>query len=431
VTLVRGRSVCEKPAIMTDEELRWPTYPGRGITLDAAVFDEPEPRRRGGALRVRDVDGKVYLDAVAGVGSAVLGHAHPVWIEAVHMQLRKLGAVANTFRHEPQQQLAERLSQLFPIVSGRSFLCNSGTEATEAAIKLALRATRRDMIVAFERAFHGRTLGAVALTANAAYREPYVGCFGEGHEDRFATMKVLRLPFDDAGALEAAFSEHGPRIAAVFVEPIQGEGGVWPASKSFLLTARALCDRHGALLGIDEIQSGCGRTGKWSAWQTIVGDEARPDILWLAKALGGSFPIGACLTTPALAEHMSSGTHGTTFGGNPIACVAALATLRIIEDENLLESAAAQLPTLSRIAAQDPNPEVTELRGAGAMIGIALGGLRDERAKAITPALMAEGVLVTTPGGHTVRLLLPYAAAEPELREIWTALARACANTPR
>jgi acetylornithine/N-succinyldiaminopimelate aminotransferase len=153
--------------------------------------------------------------------------------------------------------------------------------------------------------------------------------------------------------------------------------------------------------------------------------------LWLAKALGGSFPIGACLTTPALAEHMGSGTHGTTFGGNPIACVAALATLRIIADESLLESAAAQLPTLSRIAATEPNPEVTELRGAGAMIGIQLGGLRDERAKAIAPALMAEGVLVTTPGGHTVRLLLPYAAAELELREIWTALARACANTPR
>jgi acetylornithine/N-succinyldiaminopimelate aminotransferase len=413
---------------IADEDLRWPTYPARGVTLDAAVF---EPGRRGGALRVRDVDGKVYLDGVAGVGSAVLGHGHPAWVEAIHGQLRKLGAVANTFRHEPQQQLAGLLSELFPIASGRSFLCNSGTEATEAAIKLALRATKRDTIIAFDRAFHGRTLGAIALTANAAYRDPYVRCLGETHEGRFASMNVLRLPFDDASALEAAFAEHGSRIAAVFVEPIQGEGGVWPASKSFLLTARALCDRNGALLGIDEIQSGCGRTGKWTAWETIVGDEARPDILWLAKALGGSFPIGACLTTPALAEHMGSGTHGTTFGGNPLACVAAIATLRIIAEEGLLESAGAQLPTLSRIAELEPNAEVTQLRGSGAMIGIQLGGLRDERAKAITPALMAEGVLVTTPGGHTVRLLLPYAAAEPELREIWTALSRACANTPR
>ncbi len=412
-----------------DEDLRWPTYPGRGITLDAAVF---EPGRRGGALRVRDADGKIYLDAVAGIGSAVLGHNHPAWVEAIHAQLQKLGAVANTFRHEPQQQLASMLSELFPIPSARSFLCNSGTEATEAAIKLALRATRRDIIVAFERAFHGRTLGAIALTANPAYREPYVECLGENSEDhRFARMNVLRLPFDDVAALEAAFADHGSRIAAVFVEPIQGEGGIWPASKKFLLTARALCDRHGALLGADEIQSGCGRTGRWSAWETIVGDDARPDILWLAKALGGCFPVGACLTTPELAEHMSNGTHGTTFGGNPLACVAAVTTLRVISEEGLLESAGAQLPTLSRIAAQAPNPEVTELRGAGAMIGIQLGGLRDDRAKSITPALMAEGVLVTTPGGHTVRLLLPYAAAEPELREIWTAIARACANTPR
>jgi acetylornithine/succinyldiaminopimelate/putrescine aminotransferase len=411
-----------------DEDLRWPTYPARGITLDAAVF---EPGHRG-ALRVRDTEGKVYLDAVAGIGSAVLGHGHPVWVEAIHTQMLELGAVANTFRHEPQQQLAALLSELFPIKSARSFLCNSGTEATEAAIKLALRATRRDTIVVFERAFHGRTLGAIALTANPAYRDPYVECIGESHpEGRFASMKVLRLPFDDAPALEATFAEHGSRIAAVFVEPIQGEGGIWSASKAFLLTARELCDRHGALLGADEIQSGCGRTGKWSAWETIVGDDARPDILWLAKALGGGFPVGACLTSPALAEHMGGGTHGTTFGGNPLACVAAVATLRIILDEGLLASAGAQLPTLSRIAEASPNAEVTQVRGAGAMIGIQLGGLRDERAKAITPALMTEGVLVTTPGGHTVRLLLPYAAAEPELREIWTALSRACANTPR
>lgn len=415
--------------MISDEDLRWPTYPGRGIALDAAVF---EPGRQGGALRVRDADGKVYLDAVAGVGSAVLGHGHPAWVEAIHAQLQKLGAVANTFRHAPQQQLAAMLGELHPMIpSARSFLCNSGTEATEAAIKLALRATGREIIVAFERAFHGRTLGAIALTANPAYREPYVECLGEDHPGRFASAKVLRLPFDDARALEAAFAEHGSRIAAVFVEPVQGEGGIWPASKSFLLTARALCDRHGALLGVDEIQSGCGRTGRWSAWETIVGDEARPDILWLAKALGGGFPVGACLTTPELAEHMGSGTHGTTFGGNPLACVAAITTLRLIAEAGLLESAAAQLPTLARIAAQVPNPEVTELRGAGAMIGIQLGGLRDDRAKAIAPALMAEGVLVTTPGGHTVRLLLPYAAAEPELREIWAALARACANTPR
>ncbi|PRQ01344.1 aspartate aminotransferase family protein [Enhygromyxa salina] len=409
------------------EDLRWPTYPGHGIVLDAAVYDEG---RVGGALRVRDTSGKIYLDAIAGIGTAVLGHAHPAWVEAIHRQLEKLGAVANTYGHVPQQQLAARLGELFPIDAGRSFFTNSGAEATEAAIKLALRATGRDVIVAFERAFHGRTLGAISLTANPAYRDPYVTCSGEAHTGRFASANVVRVPFNDEAALEQVFAELGPRIAAVFIEPIQGEGGVWPATKQFLLGARELCDRHGALLGLDEIQSGCGRTGRWTAWETIVGDDAQPDIIWLAKALGGSFPIGACLTTPALAEHMGPGTHGTTFGGNPIACVAALATLRIIEEEGLLDHAAAQLPTLEKIAADAPHPEVVEIRGAGAMIGVQIGGLDDGRAKQIAPALIEAGVLATTPGGHTLRLLLPYRAGETELREIWQAMARACATVP-
>jgi acetylornithine/N-succinyldiaminopimelate aminotransferase len=410
-----------------EQELRWPTYAGRGILLDAPVFDSGHA----GALRVRDSEGKVYIDAVAGIGTAVLGHGHPAWVEAITRQLERLAGVANTFRHTPQQQLAARLAELFPIDDCRSFFANSGTEATEAAIKLALRATGRDVIVSFERAFHGRTLGALALTANSAYRAPYLTCIGEELPERFARVNVLRVPFADADALAQAFADWGPRIAAVFIEPIQGESGIWPASKAFLLRARELCDRHGALLGIDEIQSGCGRTGQWSAWETIVGDDARPDILWVAKALGGGFPVGACLTTAKLAEHMSAGTHGTTFGGNPVACVAALATLRIIEAEGLLARAAAQLPTLERIAAQTPNSEVVDIRGAGAMIGVQVGALADGRAKQISEALAEEGLLVTTPGGHTIRSLLPYAADEPVLREVWEAIGRACARVPR
>jgi acetylornithine/N-succinyldiaminopimelate aminotransferase len=405
-------------------DLRWPTYPGRGLQLDAAVFDDGD---QPGALRVRDVDGKVYLDGVAGVGCAVLGHGHRAWADAIHRQLEKLTSVANTFYTVPQQQLAARLAELFPATS-RSFFANSGTEATEAAIKLALRATGRDVIVAFDRAFHGRTLGSIALTGTAAYRDPYVSCMGEP-DNRFARMNVLRLPFADEAALEQAFSEHGKRIAAVFVEPVQGEGGIWPAPKQFLVKIRELCDRHGALVGADEVQSGCGRTGRWSAWETIVGDEARPDIVWLAKALGGGFPIGACLTTPALAEHMGPGTHGTTFGGNPVACVAGLATLRLLEDEGLLAKAGSQTPTLRAIAAADPIAEVVEIRGLGAMIGVQVGAPADQRAKALGAAMIAEGVLTTTPGNHTVRLLLPYAAGEKELREFWAALRRALAAT--
>ncbi len=407
-------------------DLRWPTYPGRGLMLDAAVFDDAD---QPGALRVRDVGGKVYLDGVAGVGCAVLGHGHRAWAEAIHRQLEKLTSVANTFYTVPQQQLAARLAELFPLEGGtRSFFANTGTETTEAAIKLALRATGRDTIIAFERAFHGRTLGSIALTANAAYREPYVSTLGE-EANRFARMNVLRLPFGDVAALEDAFREQGKRIAAVFVEPVQGEGGIYPATKTFLLAMRDLCDRHGALLGCDEVQSGCGRTGDWSAWQTIVGDEAKPDIVWLAKALGGGFPIGACLTSAKLAESMGSGTHGTTFGGNPVACVAALATLRLIEEEGLLAKARAQTPTLQAIAAADPIAEVLEIRGLGAMIGVQVGAPADQRAKQLGAALIDEGVLTTTPGYHTVRLLLPYAAGEKELREFWAALRRALAAT--
>jgi acetylornithine/succinyldiaminopimelate/putrescine aminotransferase len=407
-------------------DLRWPTYPGRGLMLDAAVFDDAD---QPGALRVRDVGGKVYLDGVAGVGCAVLGHGHRAWAEAIHRQLEKLTSVANTFYTVPQQQLAARLAELFPLEGGtRSFFANTGTETTEAAIKLALRATGRDTIIAFERAFHGRTLGSIALTANAAYREPYVSTLGE-EANRFARMNVLRLPFGDVAALEDAFREHGKRIAAVFVEPVQGEGGIYPATKTFLLAMRELCDRHGALLGCDEVQSGCGRTGDWSAWQTIVGDEAKPDIVWLAKALGGGFPIGACLTSAKLSESMGSGTHGTTFGGNPVACVAALATLRLIEEEGLLAKARAQTPTLQAIAAADPIAQVLEIRGLGAMIGVQVGAPAEQRAKQLGAALIDEGVLTTTPGYHTVRLLLPYAAGEKELCEFWAALRRALAAT--
>lgn len=418
------------------QELRWPTYAGRGIVLEAGVFEKNGAK---GALRVRDSNGKIYLDAIAGIGTTVLGHGHPKWVAAITRQLETLAGVANSFWHEPQRQLASRLAELFPVDNCRSFFANSGTEATEAAIKLALRATGRDIIVVFERAFHGRTLGALALTANPVYRAPYMSCLAEDPKQpedpeqphRFARMNVLRVPFADAAALEQAFDDFGSRIAAVFIEPIQGEGGVWPASKTFLLHTRELCDRHGALLGVDEIQSGCGRSGRWSAWDTIVGDDARPDIMWLAKALGGGFPVGVCLTSAKLAEHMRAGTHGTTFGGNPVACAAALATLRIIEEEALLDRAAAQLPTLERIATRERNPEVVDIRGAGAMIGIQLGALEDGRAKQISDALTDEGVLATTPGGHTVRLLLPYSAGDAELREIWTALAQACARVPK
>ncbi len=407
------------------KDRRWPTYPPRNITLVQAVPDPAHPEA--GSLRVRDSEGREYLDAVVGIGCLPQGHLHPRWNEEVQAQMQRLVASAGTFWTEPQQALANALTERVPIDDARVFFGNTGTEVTEGAIKLALRATGRDMVVAFERAFHGRTLGAIALTAKPAYREPYVSVTGEP-DVRFARMNVLRAPFDDLSATEELFSRHGERIAMVVVEPIQGEGGIHVASREFLTGLHALCRRHGALLGLDEIQCGTGRTGHFSAWTTLVGDDPalRPDVAWYAKALGGGFPIGACVARGDLAEHMGRGSHGSTFGGNPLACAASLATLRILDEDDLLRSAAEQLATLRRIAERDPEPKVEELRGSGAMIGIELGD--GDLAGKLVSAMQSEGVLVTSSGVTAVRLLLPYRATEEHLAEAWAALRRGLAR---
>jgi acetylornithine/N-succinyldiaminopimelate aminotransferase len=405
------------------QDLRWPTYALRDVTLDRA-----EPHERGG-LRVIDSEGRSYLDAINGVGCAPLGHGHARWVDAVHVQLQRLAAAANSFTTAPQQVLARKLAERLPVRDARVFFGSSGTEATEAAIKLAVRATGRSIIVAFERAFHGRTLGALSLTANTAYRHPYVRCLDEAAPERpFAEARVLRLPWGDLAAVRAAFASHGRDIAAVFIEPVQGEAGVYPATREFLVGLHGICREHGALLGADEIQCGSGRAGAWSAWTRIVGDDPalQPDILWLAKALGGGLPIGACVTTGELAQAMGKGTHGTTFGGNPLACAGALATIDIIESEDLLAAAAAQLPKLQAIAAASPSERVHEVRGLGAMIGIQVGRPGEQIGTAVGDRLMRDhGVLVTVCSGHTIRLLLPYRAAEPELSEIWGAVCSA------
>jgi acetylornithine/N-succinyldiaminopimelate aminotransferase len=402
------------------EDRRWPTYPPRKIALDTAVASGTTPGR--GSFRVRDTEGREYLDAIVGIGCLPLGHGHPKWIAAVEEQMRKLVSSAGTFWTEPQQDLVEMLSARVPIDDARTFIGNTGTEVTEAAIKLALRATGRKVIVAFERAFHGRTLGAIALTANPAYRAPYVSILGD-EDDRFARMNVARAPFGDLAAVERLFAEHADQIAMVVVEPVQGEGGIHVASREFLVGLRELCTRHGSLLGLDEIQSGTGRTGNFLAWTSIVGDDPKlqPDVVWLAKALGNGFPIAACVAREELAAHMVKGSHGSTFGGNPLACAAAVATLRIIDQEGSMASAAEQLPTLQKIATAEPLSAVREIRGLGAMIGIDVG--ETDLASKLVGDLQDKGVLVTLSGGTAIRLLLPYHAGEAELREIWSTLA--------
>lgn len=410
------------------QDRRWPTYKPRNIVLDAAVAPEGDAR---GSIYIKDTEGNEYLDAMCGIGCLPLGHGHPGLAQAVHAQMLRLTAAAGTLWTEPQRALVAELLERTPIPGGRVFLGNTGTEANEAGIKLALKATGRDVIIGFERAFHGRTLGSIALTATAKYRTPYVSCLGED-DNRFARMNVARATFDDLGSVEALLQRYEGRVAAVFLEPMQGEAGIFPASREFLVGLRELCDRHGALLGADEIQCGAGRSGRFTTWSTIVGDDPAlaPDILWYAKALGGGFPIGACVAKPALAEHMGLGSHGSTFGGNPVACAAALATLRIMDEEGLLASASAQLPTLRAIAEAEPHPRVKAIRGLGAMIGLEISGEGEQPAAPLAGLLQKHRLLTTICRGTTVRWLLPYRAGEAELRDAWSRLRGALDELP-
>lgn len=408
------------------DDRRWPTYQPRNITLDRYV-EEGRPRGRG-SFRVCDTDGRIYLDAINGIGCLPLGHGDPRWNAAMEAQLKRLVSAPGTFWTDPQQQLAQTVVTRVPAKDPRVFFGNTGTEVTEGAVKAATRFTGRDVIIAFEKAFHGRTLASIALTANPAYRDPYVQILDEDDRGpRFARMNVARAPFNDLGAVAALFDRYAGRVAMVIVEPIQGEGGINVASREFLLGLHELCRRNGALLGLDEIQCGSGRTGNFSSWSTIVGDapEHFVDLAWYAKALGGGFPIAACVARGDVAEAMTKGSHGSTFGGNPLACAAALATLRIMDEDGLFASAGAQIGVLQKIAAKSPVAGVREIRGSGAMIGIEVGDA--SRASDLVSAMQRQGVLVTTSGATAIRCLLAYHAGEPELQEVWEAVRKGLA----
>jgi acetylornithine aminotransferase len=278
---------------------------------------------RGAGTRVWDSDGKEYLDLLAGVAVSVLGHCHPAVQAAVVAQIAELGHVSNLYVNEPQIRLAERLLDLLG-ADGRVFFCNSGAEANETAIKIARR-TGRPEIVATEGSFHGRTLGALSITGQPAKRAPFEPLL----------PGVRFVPYGDAEALRAVV---GPATSAVFLEPTLGEGGVVPPPPGYLAAARAACDTAGALLVFDEVQSGLGRAGAWFAHQV---DGVLPDVVTLAKGLGGGLPIGACIGLGAAGALLRPGDHGSTFGGGPVVCAAALAVLDTIEAEGLIGHGAA------------------------------------------------------------------------------------------
>jgi predicted acetylornithine/succinylornithine family transaminase len=345
---------------------------------------------RGEGALLWDADGKRYLDFLTGISVCSVGHCHPDVVKAVRDQAERLIHVSNLFYTEPMAQLAERLSE--SSLGGRVFFSNSGTEAIECAIKVARKhAHRRGIaepeIVSFEGDFHGRSYGALAATPGLAANEA-LGPMLPGFR---------AVPRNDAAALRAAVGE---RTAAVLIEPIQGEAGVWPTSEEALLAARQACDEVGALLILDEIQTGVGRTGSlWAYEQTPV----RPDVIASAKALGGGFPIGACITGPVAADVLELGDHGSTFAGGPVATAAALAVLDVVDDSVLLR----QVRELGAYLCDglEALDGVRETRGRGLMIGVGLEEGID--AAAVGADLLERGLVVNVPRPDTLRLLPP------------------------
>ena len=355
------------------------------------VFGAPQGALvRGSGCTVEDADGNTYLDLLAGIAVNSLGHAHPALVSAVSEQLATLGHVSNFFTSPAQVELAERLLALAGAPAGsKAFFANSGAEANEAAFKLARRnadpAAGRTRILALEGAFHGRTMGALALTAKPAYREPFEPLPGG----------VEHIPFGDIDALLESVDES---VAALFLEPIQGEAGVRMLPAGYLQAAREATRSAGALLVIDEVQTGIGRTGRWFASEGIL-----PDAMTLAKGLGGGIPIGALLTFGGqVSGLLTPGMHGTTFGGNPVAAAAALATLSVLETGDLLANAAATGEYLRRgLAAVDG---VAEVRGEGFLIGM---DLETPTAPAAVAAAREAGFIINSTGPATLRLAPP------------------------
>ena len=356
-----------------------------------------DPQRilvKGEGAMVWDVDGNHYLDMLGGLAVNSLGHAHPAILAAVAQQLGTLGHISNFFASEPQIELGEKLLELLGH-DGRVFFTNSGTEANETAFK-ATRQTGRTKIVAAQNSFHGRTMGALALTSKAAYREPFEPLPGD----------VVWVPFGDTDALRAAVDD---TVAAVILEPIQGEAGVIDAPEGYLAAARGITTEHGALLWLDEVQTGIGRTGRWFA-HTKTG--VIPDLVTVAKGLGGGIPIGACIALGEAATLLQPGNHGTTFGGNPVASAAALAVIDTISTDGLLDNAVAIGGQIR--AGLLEHRSVAAVSGEGLLIGIVL---KDDIAKQVQSAALNAGLILNNPTADRLRMAPPLnlTAQEAEL----------------
>ena len=356
---------------------------------------------RGAGATVWDVDGREYTDLLGGIATTILGHAHPKVVEAITAQAQTLGHVSNLAMHEPGLALAERLLDLAGR-PGRVFFCNSGAEANEAAFKIS-RLTSRPEVITAEGSFHGRTMGALALTGQP------------GKADAFAPLPggVRFVPYGDADALNAAVGE---RTAMVLLEPMLGEGGVQPAPSGYLASAAAAAHEAGALFALDEVQTGVGRTGSWFMHQA---DGLQPDLITLAKALGGGLPLGATLAFGDAAELMTAGAHGSTFGGNPIAAAAALAVLDTIRDEGLLERAKELEHRFTAGIESLGHPAISSVRGRGALLGVVLTA---DVAAALEGELRAAGFLTNAVAAGVLRLAPPLVLSDAQVDAFVAAL---------
>ena len=331
---------------------------------------------------VTDVNGNTYLDFLAGIATNVLGHAHPAIVKAVSKQISTLGHVSNFYAHPNVLELAEKLQKMTGDKSARVFFCNSGAEANEAALKLS-RKTGKYKVVATQEAFHGRTMGALSLTGQPSKRNPF----------KPLIKGIKHVPFGDSSAMKRAITK---KTAMVIVEPIMGEAGVIVPPVDYLKNLRQYCDDNGALLVFDCVQTGMGRTGDWFGYEY---SGIKPDVITLAKGLGGGLPLGAMIALGSASKLFEAGDHGSTFGGNPVATAAALAVISSIEKEKILthvdEVGAFLLAELALIEG------VTEVRGAGLLIGVTLD---KPVAKSVVKKCQELGALINAPGDRTIRL---------------------------
>ena len=347
------------------------------------------------ACVLKDDQGKSYLDFLAGIATNALGHAHPAVIKAVTKQISTLAHVSNFFAHPQGLLLASRLQKMTGDHDARVFFCNSGAEANEAALKISRR-TGRSRIVAAQGSFHGRTMGALSMTGQPSKREPFTPLL----------KGVTHVPYGDLSAMSRAVTK---KTAMVIVEPIMGEAGVITPEDGYLNGLREICDQVGALLVFDCVQTGIGRTGQWFGFEH---EDVQPDVITLAKGLGGGLPLGATIAYGKAAQLLQPGDHGTTFGGNPVACAAANAVLDVIESKKLMQSAKVFEKKIKKSLSTTPG--VSEVRGRGLLLGIELNR---PIAKKIAIAMLEAGVVVNAANDQTIRIAPPLIVTMPQIEK--------------